>query len=339
MSDGFQIKPHLSPDRAVQMTRRNFLSSTVQAAAGAGLAAGVMAGDGETGPLACAQEASRPVDQDGWIDAHVHVWTPDTARYPLAAGFTKQEMQPPSFRPAELFGHCRPVGVKRITLIQMSYYGTDNSYMLDMMQEHPGVFSGVAVIDEEANPAAEMKRLAKQGVRGFRIRPGQQTPDQWLKSRGMQTMWRCGADERLAMCHLIDPPYLPTVDRMCGQFRETPVVIDHFARLGIDGQIRATDLDQLCRLARFPQVTVKVSAYYALGKKAPPYHDLGPMIQRLINEFGVERLMWASDSPFQVQGVHSYLASIDLIRSGLDFLSDSDRAWLLRKSAERVFFS
>ena len=141
------------------------------------------------------------------------------------------------------------------------------------------------------------------------------------------------------MCHLIDPEFIPSVDRMCQKYPRTPVVIDHFARVGIDGSIRKKDLDRLCRLARFPQVTLKVSAYYALGKKMMPYRDLGPMIRRVRDAFGAERIMWASDCPFQVQPGHTYQSSIDLIKRELEFLSPDDREWILRKTAERVFFS
>jgi hypothetical protein len=49
--------------------------------------------------------------------------------------------------------------------------------------------------------------------------------------------------------------------------------------------------------------------------------------------------MWATDCPFQVQNGHTYRDSIELVRSRLGFLSSDDRAWLLRKTAERVFFS
>ena len=184
-----------------------------------------------------------------------------------------------------------------------------------------------------------MRRLAEQGVRGFRIRPGEQSPDRWLSGSGMQEMWKCGAEEGLAMCHLIDANYLPSVDQMCQRNPATPVVIDHFARIGIDGRIRQRDVNNLCALARHKNVTVKVSAFYALGKKRPPYTDLSGLIRRVLDAFGPERLMWASDCPFQVEGIHSYGPSVDLVRSGLDFLSPSDRQWLLRKTAERVFFS
>src|SRR5689334_3844739 len=51
------------------------------------------------------------------IDAHSHVWTDDVARYPLAQGFSKADMQPPSFTPHELLAQARPCGVSRVVLI------------------------------------------------------------------------------------------------------------------------------------------------------------------------------------------------------------------------------
>jgi predicted TIM-barrel fold metal-dependent hydrolase len=61
-------------------------------------------------------------------------------------------MKPASFTPEQLFAHCRPTGVSRIVLIQMSYYQFDNSYMLDMMKKFSGVFSGVGIVDENNHP-------------------------------------------------------------------------------------------------------------------------------------------------------------------------------------------
>ena len=44
-----------------------------------------------------------------YIDAHSHIWTPDVAHYPLAAGFTVADMKPPSFTAEELLAHL-PAG-------------------------------------------------------------------------------------------------------------------------------------------------------------------------------------------------------------------------------------
>src|SRR5688572_19300118 len=101
----------------------------------------------------------------GMIDAHVHVWTPDTDRYPLARGFTKANMMPPSFTPEQLFAHCKPEGIDRIVLIQMSFYRWDNRYMLDSMERFPGVFGAVGLVDWTLpKPDEEMAKLAKKGV-------------------------------------------------------------------------------------------------------------------------------------------------------------------------------
>ncbi len=276
------------------------------------------------------------------IDAHVHVWTPDTVRYPLAAGFTKKDMIPGSFTPEELFKHSKPAGVGRINLIQMSYYGFDNSYMLDMIAKYPGVFVGTAVINPSGkDPTGEMDALAKKGVRAFRIYPklSEQPIEKWLQPEGYKKMFAAGARNNQAMACLIAPDALPELDRMCKDYPETPVIIDHLALIGEEGGIRDADIERLCGMARHKKVMVKVGAFYALGKKQAPYTDLAPLIKKVIGAFGPSRCMWESDSPFQVEGGHTYQASIDLIRRRLDFLNDDDKEWLLWRTADTFFFA
>ena len=325
----------------MKLTRREVLQAGVRGGsllASALFAGGSVIGEGKTS-AASGRVPPPGAGDEGYIDAHVHVWTPDLRQYPLAQGYRKEQMQPSSFTPKELLAHARPCGVSRIVLIQMSYYGYDNTYMVDTMRKYPGVFGGVAVIDENRQPEREMRRLARSGVRGFRIYPGSKPVDRWLDGPGMAAMWKYGAKENLSMCHLVNPDALPSIDRMCRKFPDTPVVIDHFARIGIDGIIRDPEVEQLCRLASHRNTSVKISAFYALGKKQAPYLDLAPMIRRVLDAFGPERLMWATDCPFQVQKGHTYRDSIDLVLEGLDFLSEGDRQWLVRRTAERVFFA
>jgi predicted TIM-barrel fold metal-dependent hydrolase len=276
---------------------------------------------------------------ESYIDAHVHVWTPDTAKYPLAAGYTRADMKPPSFTPEQLFEHCRPEGVSRIVLIQMSYYQFDNGYMLDVIAAHPGVFSGVAIVDEHApGVGGRMRALREKGVRGFRVYPGRNGVDAWIGSPGMAEMWKTAADADMSICPLINSDALPAIEKMCGRFPRTSVVIDHFARLGAGGTVPRAGLDSLLRLAAHKHVHVKTSAFYAFGSKKPPYLDLGPMIRELRDAYGAPRLMWASDCPYQVNPGHTYRDSIALIRDRLDFLTPEDKSWMLRRTAERVFF-
>jgi predicted TIM-barrel fold metal-dependent hydrolase len=305
--------------------RRSFMKTT--------LAMGIAAASGS---IEGAEEKNTLM---GYIDAHSHIWTDDLKKYPLAGEDSKTWLKPPHFTAEELLELAGRHGVDRVVLIQHGpLHGTDNSYCCDMAEKHKGKFSVVAVIDDEAkSPDEEMRNLLKRHVRGFRIQPGKRPVESWLDGPGMSKMWTCGADTGMNMCFLINPDSFAAVGRMCAKYPETPVVIDHFGRVGMDGGIKEDELTALCQLAKHPKVRVKVSAFYALGKKAPPYTDLIPMIKRVIDAYGVERCMWASDCPYQIESPNTYGASIDLVKNA-DFLSSGDKEWLLRKTAETTFF-
>lgn len=285
--------------------------------------------------LSLAHRGSAEDASASYIDAHSHIWTRDIAKYPLAEGKTLADLKPASFTAEELLKLANKNRVGKVVLIQhRPLHGYDNSYIIDAVAKHPKNFRAVGMLPyDHDNPADEMKRLHKLGVTGFRITP--RKPDQEWLGGAVEKMWKTAASTRQNICPLINPPQLAALDGMCARHPDTPVVIDHFGRVGITGEIRESDLTQLCDLAKHKNVKVKISAYYALGKKKPPYTDLGPMIRRLLHAFGPNRLMWASDSPYET----AYADSINLIRERLDFLTDNDKSWLLSKTAEQTFFA
>lgn len=275
-----------------------------------------------------------------WIDSHVHVWTPDTADYPVQVGTDWDERRPKDFTPETLFRYARPSRVQRFVLIaHQIYYGADNRYMLDTLQRWPDVFRIVGFIDHRGSDVARgMAELQGQRVTGFRVVPDAEKEATWLREPGYDAMFRTAAGTGQAICPLIKPPALDDLDRMCGEHPDTTVVIDHLASVGSGGDIVEADVQALCAMARHPRVYVKISAFYALGAKKPPHDELAPMIERVVEAFGPERLMWGSDAPYQVQD-ETYEDSIKVVRDGLGFLSDADREQILAGTAERVFFS
>jgi predicted TIM-barrel fold metal-dependent hydrolase len=244
------------------------------------------------------------------------------------------------FTAEELLATCRPAGVGRVNLIQMSYYRFDNRYMLDMIKLYPDRFVGTAIVDPLADaPDRSMLALKPKGVVAFRIAPNfsKLPPARWLEPKGYEAMFAASAQHGLALSCLINPDGFAEVDRMATKFPEAVVIIDHFGRVGVSGTIEPSELDALCGLARHPKMHVKVGAFYAFGQKTPPYLDLGPMIRRVVQAFGAERCMWESDCPFQVVR-DTYVDSIALIRDKLDFLTADQKEWLLHRTAERVLF-
>ena len=183
----------------------------------------------------------------------------------------------------------------------------------------------------------EMRRLADGGVRGFRL-GFRDRPADWAESAAMDRFWRLAGENRLAICPLLGPESLPAIGRLCSRHPSTTVVIDHLARIGALGPIQEGDVRALEALAAHASVNVKVSAFYALRGQPAPYLKLAPMIRRIFAAFGPRRLMWGSDSPFQVSNGNHYADSFALVHDHLDFLSAADRECLLRTTAERVFF-
>lgn len=274
-----------------------------------------------------------------WIDAHSHIWTTDLKQYPLRDAQPVEVLQPRSFTDDELLAVAGQSGVGRVVLIQhRPYHGFDNSYLIDAWKKRPNTFRIVGQIeDRDPQVGHRMKQMLQTGVTGFRVGPNPDRQD-WLAGDGNQQMWKTAAETRQNICCLINPEDLPDVAKWCGRYTDTPVVIDHFARVGIDGRIDARDLANLTGLAKYPGVRIKISAYYALGRKQPPHDELIPMIRRLFEAFGADRLMWASDAPYQLTEPNSYEDSIALVRDRLDFISDVDRKKLLCDTAEKTFF-
>lgn len=319
------MKSSKSPGHAVN--RREAL------AAGAALLTSRFA-FGQEGPA-----ANSFAERSNWIDAHAHIWTRDTDRFPLREGVTVEKLNPPSFTDDELMAIAAPEGVGRVVLIQhFPYHGWDNSYLVAVWRRHPDRFRVVGMIDHQLpDPGRRMRELLRCGVTGFRIGPGSGRPE-WLASDGMHAMWKTSAETRQPMCCLINPNDLPAVAGMCERYPDTPVVIDHFARIGATGQVDENDVGKLFSMKRFRHVFVKLSAFYALGEKRPPHDELVPMIRRLFEALGPDRLMWASDLPYQLRGENTYEASIGLIRDRIDFFSPDDRRRVLRDTAAAVFF-
>ncbi len=314
----------------MQLTRRNLMK------AGAMSLAAPLAG--------CVSTRLPGQALSGDIDAHSHVWSDDLEKYPLGPWATPADMKPATFTADELLAVMKTSGIERAVLIQHApLHGYDNSYVLDCARKRPGTFSVVAMINERTpNLKERLADLCDQGARGIRIGPTKHAdrtlnvdPPNWLNAPGMELLWKHAAELNVAVCPLLSPEFLPSVDAMCEKHPDTTVVIDHFGRIEMGSAEQARWLTQL---AKHPNVYVKASAFRNFGDKRAPYGDLAPLIKLVFDAFGPSRMMWASDCPYQLNDGNNYTDAVALMRDGLDFLSDHDRRAILRYTAERVFF-
>ncbi len=266
------------------------------------------------------------------VDSHVHVWKRDP-QFPWA----KETTRPPEEdRSAEmLLDLMKANGVARTVIIQVIHYRWDNAYLADVLKRYPKMFHGVARVNPE-DPAApdHLSKLVKeQRFRGVRISPSASPAGDWIRGPLMPPLWKRCEQLKAAMTLLAPVSRMPDAARLIERYPGLTVVIDHMADSPIG---KPEELEKLLALARYPKVFVKLSHAWSLSKQEFPWRDTWDQIKRLRDGFGANRLMWGTDWPVSLRHA-TYEQALRLYRDELDVFNASEKAWILGKTAERVW--
>jgi predicted TIM-barrel fold metal-dependent hydrolase len=215
------------------------------------------------------------------IDTHAHVFARGL-RLIAERRYTPEGHHPPADYLALLDAH----DVAGAVLVQPSFLGTDNGYMLDAVRAAPDRLRAVALVPPEAGVEA-LEALRAQGVVGVRYN---------LLDAAALAAWRpepqLEALEALGMIAQVQPagPVLAAALPRLLAHPRLRVVVDHFARPG------PGDPDGFRALlggAGSGRVWAKLSAPYRLRGL-----DAAPLARELLAAFGPERLLWGSDWPW-----------------------------------------
>jgi len=224
-------------------------------------------------------------------DCHVHVFG-GTARFPMSPerGYT-----PPPAPVEDARRHLSALHMERVVIVSASVYGTNNDCALDAIGRLGPRARGVANIALDA-PNAELARLQRGGIRGFRLNFEQQgTTDPAVAIE----RFRLASKRAAAMgWHLQVNTRLPIVEAMEEHVLAGPatVVFDHFAQADASRGVDQPGFSSLVRLLKSGKAYTKVSAAYRSSTRAPDYPDVLPLAQALIAA-NPERVLWGSDWP------------------------------------------
>ena len=98
-------------------------------------------------------------------DTHAHVIADDLCRYPFILG---RSYTPPSASEDHYIQMLNTLRLDRGVLIQISVYGTDNRFLLEVLKRHPERLRGVAVVEPSIHDNA-LDAMHDAGVRGIRV--------------------------------------------------------------------------------------------------------------------------------------------------------------------------
>lgn len=179
-------------------------------------------------------------------------------------------------------------------LIQPSFLGFDNAFMIEAIAQYPQRLKGVAVVPMDIS-LDELKQMTKQGIIGARLNLfGAQLPDLTTKLakiflNNLQTVnWHLELH--------CPPSYLVKLLPQLQAFN-IQVVIDHFGRIDPIKGVDDPDYQASLTMLNPKQHWIKVSAYYRLGKY-PQSIEMARQSYRILKDKGMlNRLIWGSDWP------------------------------------------
>jgi len=224
----------------------------------------------------------------GACDTHAHVISDEFGRYPLVSD---RSYTPPPAPEAQYLEMLRAMGMQRGVLVQPSIYGTDNRYMLDVLQKHQDQLRGVAVINQHIGDE-ELAQMHALGVRGVRIN---------VLFRGgvdldlMEQLANRIADLGWHLQFLIDIRLLGDLEDRMARL-PCPIVIDHLGHFPAHLGVKEPGFELLLKNVAEHGWWVKLSGAYRLSSQHPDYADTDALAHALLRT-APERMVWGSDWP------------------------------------------
>lgn len=220
-------------------------------------------------------------------DTHAHVVCADESAYPLVANRSYTPVPAPE---DDYLAMLDATGMERGVLVQISVYGTDNRYMLEVLRRHPDRLRGIGVVAPDV-AERELRDMHEAGVRGLRLNVlyggGVGLDAAHILAAKIKDM---GWHLQLLLDARQLPQMMPRLETLT-----VPIVVDHMGHMPVAQGLQSPGFQALVHLLREGWWT-KLSGAYRISAMPAPYGDVTPWAQALV-EAAPERLVWGSDWP------------------------------------------
>jgi L-fuconolactonase len=307
-------------------SRRRFIGTAL----GAGLAVSLPG---------CRQMEAQATRKRIIVDTQIHLWKASAPDLPWAPG------QKPPF--AEPFTYERfiammdEVGVDRALIAPPNLTGLRNDYALEAAQRYPGRFAVMGRINtRDPRDAALLPKWKDQpGMLGLRLSFINKDAVQ-LQDGTAEWIWPVAEKAGLPVM-LLASEMGPQLARIAERHPQLTMIVDHMGIATPVAQAGRTGnaIQHTASLAKYPNVSVKLSATPAYSTEPYPFRDFDAPIRRLFDAFGPRRCYWGTDYTNSFARA-TYRERLTHFTDALDFLSEADKDWVLgRAILERLKWS
>jgi predicted TIM-barrel fold metal-dependent hydrolase len=285
---------------------------------------------GATAALAATGCATQPAEKRTIVDAQLHLWKADSPDYPWPPGVKPQLPEP--FTIERALPMMDEAGVDRAIVVPPSWSDL-NTYALEAARRHPGRFAVMGRIPL-ANPKSAAllpKWNSSPGMLGVRVTfLGKAAA--WLDDGTANWFWPAAEKAGLPVMFLafgMVNKFEPIAARHPG----LTLIIDH---LGVNTAIAkagrtAEVIGHAVALAKYPNVSIKMSNLVNSSLEPYPFRDLTPHLQRVFDAFGPQRCHWGTDLTAGFARA-TWGQRVTHFTEELKFLSESDKDWVMGRS-------
>lgn len=300
------------------LSRRNFRNTSV------GVGVALAAQD-------AGEAAGQPIRRT-IVDAQVHLWKAESPDWPWVPGARPQLPEP--FTIEKLVSMMDEAGVDRAVIVPPSWIGDRNDYGLEAVRRYPDRFAVMGRIPLQNPQVAALFPKWKQqpGMLGIRLTFNTPAMAGWLSDGAADWFWPAAEKAGLPVMFLA-AGRLPTFAGIAERHPQLSLIIDHMGVSLATARERKIPeaIDAAVALARYPNVSVKLSAAPAYSSDPYPFRDLTQHIRRLFDAYGPQRCYWGTDLTNSFTKV-SYRQRISHFTEELGFLSESDKDWLMGRA-------
>lgn len=216
----------------------------------------------------------------------------------------------------------------RAVLVPPSWEGDRNDVVIAARREHPDRFAAMGRISLQRKRAvgSVVDWIRQNHLAGVRLTFARGEQRQWLSNGVADWFWPIAEQAGIPVM-VFAPGQLPAIGAVAERYQALRLIVDHIG-LAVDslGMDLRTLIKPALSLARYPNVAVKASALPCLVSEPFPFPSLIEPIQMTFDAFGPQRMFWGSDLS---RLPCSYSEAIRLFTDELDFLSDTDKAWIM----------
>jgi predicted TIM-barrel fold metal-dependent hydrolase len=266
------------------------------------------------------------------VDAQAHLWKAESDDWKWVPGRKPQLPEP--FTIERLVPLMDEAGVDRAVIVPPSWPGDRNDYGLEAARRYPQRFGVMGRITLE-KPEQSSKLLPtwrdQPGMLGVRL-TFQREHSVLLTSGAADWFWPAAEKAGLPVMFL-SPGNLPRFASIAERHPGLTLIIDHMgmtAELAKERRIPQA-IDDVVALAKYPNVSVKLSSAPNFSLEAYPFRDLNEHLKRCFDAYGPRRCHWGTDLTNTLAKA-TYRQRIEHFTKELDFLSEEDKDWVMGRS-------